>query len=99
MTEPKYIDVNKLYFAQRFARVDPESFDMVPVRAVDKKVIDNMTGEQVVPAKFGNWIKVRRGRHYSDLYCSECRGRASDTWINYCGRCGAQMLNASEYGG
>ena len=67
MTEPKYINVNKIYFAQRFARVDQESFDMVPVRAVDKEVIDSsMNYYEYEIRKCGNdW-------QYCDGKCYQC---------------------------
>lgn len=43
------IDADKLYFAQRYARVDPDSDRLTPVLAVDKYQIENAPTLDVEP--------------------------------------------------
>lgn len=36
-------------------------------------------------------IKVDGRTEYVEMYCSECGAVCSDSWNNFCGRCGAKM--------
>ena len=52
----RLIDADALYFAKRYAKADPDSDRMIPVRAVDKSVIDAAT-VYVFPEN-NRWIQV-----------------------------------------
>lgn len=43
------IDADELYFAQRYAKADPDSDRMIPVLAVDKRQIDAAPMVDAVP--------------------------------------------------
>lgn len=52
----RLIDADALYFAKRYAKADPDSDRMIPVRAVDKSVID-AAAVYVFP-EYNKWIPV-----------------------------------------
>ena len=52
----RLIDADALYFAKRYAKADPDSDKMIPVRAVDKSVIDAAT--VYVCPEHNRWIPV-----------------------------------------
>lgn len=41
-------------------------------------------------------IKVDGRTEYIEWYCSECGAVCSDSWNNFCGRCGAKMDGESK---
>ena len=75
----RLIDADTLYFAKRYAKADPDSDRMIPVRAVDKSVID-AAAVYVFP-EYNKWIPVteRLPDEHESLFA---RYKDTDKWCN-----------------
>jgi hypothetical protein len=75
---------------------DQPTVDATPIRHghwVKKRAIHGGIRQYTGTDEFGNehTITVDERMEYDDLYCSECNGRSSDSWLDYCPKCGAKM--------
>lgn len=92
------IDADKLYFAQRYARIDPDSDRLTPVLAVDKYQIENAPTLDVELVVHGRW-EYHGGDDDMELYgfCTNCHyGEMTEDDIERlkpkrCPNCGARM--------
>ena len=98
----RLIDADALYFAQRYARADPESEKLIPVLAVDREDVEQAPTIEAATVRHGVWIRdhTYTGKHKQKYVCSLCthfqmnKRSYKDTcalYMNYCPQCGAKM--------